>query len=548
MVADRPRPYPAGLEGSRFSQAELPPLPLTILPPDPSAAAVQDHLHWISADTLFQFQRCQRRAFLERHGNSDHQHQPSEYLLKLRQDSLQHRRQVLKTYDVYRTPQYPKGDYWAGSQATQALMQQRVPCIYKGVLMGAPTRDVLTGNALTGGTLYVSQPDLLIWHTGASDLDDGYYIPVDIRLGKKPKPEYQLVMAFHALLLSAVQGHQLDHSWLVLREKRYRVDLHKQLPLLADALAACDDTFASETPPEVFISRSRCDMCVWLPHCYETAQTVQHLSLLPGVTINRYRQLKPLGLTSVASLAQLTPSRLAQMAGFEQEVAHKLVVQARATQQGCAIARPHPSREFALSPTDLPSAAYELYFDIEAAPDKDLVYLHGVLVVETATHQETFIPLVAEQPEDEARAWQQFQYVMAEYEQSPVYHFCPYEAQTVRRLAQTYGAIIDTEALLSRFVDIHQRITAAVILPVESYALKPIARWMGFDWRDEDANGAQSICWYDNWLAECDRTYMDLILRYNEDDCRATYRVKQWLTNFAQPYWDAITNSEATRS
>ena len=32
-------------------------------------------------------------------------------------------------------------------------------------------------------------------------------------------------------------------------------------------------------------------------------------------------------------------------------------------------------------------------------------------------------------------------------------------------------------------------------------ALKAIARWMGFDWRDERANGAQSIYWYAQWLA-----------------------------------------------
>ncbi|MEO1510218.1 MAG: ribonuclease H-like domain-containing protein, partial [Cyanobacteria bacterium J06633_23] len=30
---------------------------------------------------------------------------------------------------------------------------------------------------------------------------------------------------------------------------------------------------------------------------------------------------------------------------------------------------------------------------------------------------------------------------------------------------------------------------------------------------------------------------LDTILRYNEDDCRATYRVKDWLVKFAQPFW-----------
>ena len=71
---------------------------------------------------------------------------------------------------------------------------------------------------------------------------------------------------------------------------------------------------------------------------------------------------------------------------------------------------------------------------------------------------------------------------------------------------------------------------------MESYALKNIARWLGFEWRDTKANGAQAICWYDEWLKTSDRTFLDMIVRYNEDDCRATFHVKDWLTNVAQTY------------
>jgi uncharacterized protein len=81
-------------------------------------------------------------------------------------------------------------------------------------------------------------------------------------------------------------------------------------------------------------------------------------------------------------------------------------------------------------------------------------------------------------------------------------------------------------------VDLHDRVTQSVTLPVESYALKHIARWLGFDWRDSTANGAQSIYWYAQWLSTGDRTYLESILMYNEDDCRATYHVKEWLVTF----------------
>ena len=139
---------------------------------------------------------------------------------------------------------------------------------------------------------------------------------------------------------------------------------------------------------------------------------------------------------------------------------------------------------------------------------------------------------------------------MRQYPRAPSYHCCPYEAQTARKLTRHYGSLPPEELqrLINRFVDIHWCVTASVTLPVESYALKHIARWMGFEWRDSEANGAQSICWYNEWLTSGDRTYLDAILRYNEDDCRATYHVKQWLTEFAQPHWQTSAATYLTAS
>ncbi|MEM9163016.1 MAG: TM0106 family RecB-like putative nuclease [Cyanobacteria bacterium P01_F01_bin.4] len=486
-------------------------------------------LQWLTDDILFYFQRCRRRTFLDQFGDQQQQNPPSDYLLKIRQDSATHRRQALQDYAPRHRPPYEAGDWVAGSKATLALMEQGVDYIYKGVLAVEGHSDLR----------YVSKPDLLVKQPGSSWLGDWHYRSIDIKLGKKPKLEYQLVATYHAYLLTAIQGVWPEDSLLILREKDYRVDLDRQLPRLLELLDDCEATLAGDEPPEVFISRSRCDMCVWLPHCYEVAKSQQHLSLLPGVTANRYQHLAGLKITSVEALAAIEPAHLSLRAGFDVSVSQKLVSQAQATQQNIAIARTrHPGR-FPLSPLDLPSADVELYFDIEAAPDRDLVYLHGVLVVNHVTQQHTFLPLMGDDLTDEVAAWRRFQQAVAQYPDAPIYHFCPYEAQTVKRLATTYGSQIDIDPLLRRFVDIHKRVTDAVTLPVESYALKHIARWMGFEWRDAEANGAQSICWYDSWLETGEQHYLQSILRYNEDDCRATYHVKQWLSDFAQPFWAA---------
>jgi predicted RecB family nuclease len=107
--------------------------------------------------------------------------------------------------------------------------------------------------------------------------------------------------------------------------------------------------------------------------------------------------------------------------------------------------------------------------------------------------------------------------------------------QTVARLSKLHGAPDRFfESVLPRFFDLHEWVTRTVSLPIESYTLKLIARWVGFEWRNSAANGAQAICWYSEWLETGNAEVLEDIVLYNEDDCRATYQVKDWLAQFLQ--------------
>ena len=233
---------------------------------------------------LFHYQRCNRRAFLDLYGDRTQQAPPSDYLLKLRQDSLAHRERVLADYYPLYRPQFPKGDWAAGAEATLALMAEGVEAIQQGVLVADST--------VTGVQL-VSQPDLLIKRPGWSCWGDWVYLPIDIKLGKKPKLDYQVVATYHAYVLSRVQGVWPEATGLALRGGQiYTIDLARLVPKLQATLSDCLLDLRSLTPPELFISHSRCDLCHWFSHCYAEAQETRHLSLLPGVTPARYEFLK----------------------------------------------------------------------------------------------------------------------------------------------------------------------------------------------------------------------------------------------------------------
>jgi uncharacterized protein len=611
----------------------------------------------ITDKLLLSYQRCHLRAFLDTCGDWKQQDPPSDFLLKLMRDSATYQQQALEN-ETYEQPYYPRGDWEAGAAATLSLMQQGVDRIYRGVLIqgefgktNAATTSLAgidgqyfpefgeipetpvhlsSSNLPSSNITLISRPHLLIKQPGQSKFGDWSYITTDIWLSKRPKLEYQIIAAFHAQVLASVQETRPETAWLMLRKKGLSsVNLGQRTPQMFEILDDCIQMIENRDKPEVFISRQKCNLCGWYTICHAEAESIKHLSLLPGVTASRYARLKTLGITDVEALANASSKLLAEYPEFPERVAFDVVQQAESHLLNQPLLREEGSSatDFVTDVTDvtdvrkkeegrgkkkegrhdtdfdtdtginereegrsenseelnsseivpdivdnilndtaveevkirenkpatssipapvlrkkpipysqsvfLPIAPIELYFDIEAEPELNLDYLHGVLVVDRSNNTEKFHGFLAESAAEEGAIWEQFLELMWAYPIAPIFHFCDYEVKTFKRLAKLYNTPAYLwKPVLKRFVDIHKQVTQKAIMPVESYALKPIARWLGFDWRDAKANGAQCVCWYDDWLKTGDRALLEAIVRYNEDDCRATYVVKDWLTNF----------------
>ncbi len=476
----------------------------------------------LTDDLLLAYKRCDRRFFLNLRGDPRQQDPERDFIHKLRQENQQ-QIQAFLAAETWVQPDYVPGDWERAAQATEALMAEGVPGLYRGLLLGAwePT----PGSPIS----LLGRPTFLRRQPGRSRWGDWCYQPVNIKLGKRPKPEYKLVAALHAYLLAEVQGGPVPAPELVLREHQsYWVDLDNWQPRLLEAIADCHQLLAANDPPEVFISRQRCSLCRWLTACQTEAREQQHLSLVPGVTPSRYEDLRRLGVNTLADLAHLEPWQAAAV--LTPEAASQLQAQAQALLAGQAFLRPD-RRSCYHQP--LPQGRIELYFDVEAEPDRNVDFLLGVLVVNHRTGTERFHAFLAETPAEEALIWQQFLALLLRYPEAPIFHFSAYEVETVQRLATLYKtAQVPLPQVLSRFVDLHAWVTQSAVLPVENYSLKTLAKWLGFAWRDAEASGDQTVCWYDRWLRQGDRQLLEAIVRYNEDDCRATYRLKQWFEAF----------------
>ena len=484
----------------------------------------------LTDDLFMHGQRCQRRAFLEVYGDQQKKQPQSDYLSKILQDSGSYRNQVLRRYNAVR-PQPSTAGQEAIVAATAALMQEGVEAIAHGYLLRTDA----------SGITYLSRPDLLLRCPGPSRFGSWCYIPVVVKLGRRVKLDYQLLALFHAFVLADFQSLWPPRTGLILQEtskhsphhQPYWVSFRDRLPAFQETLLAFQQSLVDRQEPEVFIARNRCSLCLWLNHCTEVAQASRHLSLLPGVTPKRYETLKTLGIQTLEALVNTAPCVLEPLPGFGSLVTHQLLQQARATLHQTPLLHTPPD-----SPLPLADPV-EFYFDIESQPDLNLIYLHGVLMVQGTEKQ--FYPFLAESPVAEQQAWSQFLALVTAYPQAPIYHFCPYEVDCIRRLGKQFHTPPATiDRLVRRCVDLHAWVTKTVTLPVDSYALKSIARWLGFQWRQDDVNGAQAICWYNQWMQTGDRSFLEQILIYNEDDCQATHRLKTWLAQFLQEcYQDA---------
>jgi uncharacterized protein len=114
-----------------------------------------------------------------------------------------------------------------------------------------------------------------------------------------------------------------------------------------------------------------------------------------------------------------------------------------------------------------------------------------------------------------------------------VYHYAPYEPGRLKLLAGRYDTRIDeVDRLLrgDRLVDLYTVVKQGLQVGKDSYSLKKLEdHYWGHGRAGSVGDALGSVIAFERWLTERDDALLEGIRAYNEEDCRSTEALRDWL-------------------
>ncbi len=364
------------------------------------------------------------------------------------------------------------------------------------------------------------------------------YDVADTKLSRRLKVPALLQMAVYAQRLAQLQHLPPEQLVVVTGDRVARPYRFDECAAYATGLRAelleFLDAGAPGTHPEPV---PHCGQCRWEPTCRQAWRAQDDLSLVAGMRRSHAVALREAGIDTVEALGSVAPQDLP--VSMNRPVAQRLAQQARLQlterqtgRPAYELLEPQPERGLSLLPT--PSVG-DVFFDMEGDPfvgDHGLEYLFGLV------ERGEFTAYWATDPADEQRAFEQLvDHLIAAWDRDPgmhVYHYAPYEPTRLKALSGRYDTrVAELDRLLRgrRLVDLYTVVKQGVRVSKESYSIKKLEDFYWGHGRAgtgvSDAMG--SVVAFEKWVLDADPALLEQIRSYNEDDCRSTQALRDWL-------------------
>lgn len=413
---------------------------------------------------------------------------------------------------------------------TQEAVSQGAPVIYQAVLRAT--------TAIRGSKVEViGDPDFLINESGRYLIRDS---KISRRINEKDHPEILRQLELYGWLYEQVFG-----------TVPLRLEVHRGTGDLVEipydggraALELVHEILClkqASTEPYSPVGWTKCGGCGFYSRCWPRAERGRDVALVSGVDQGLARALHRDGLPTMEDL--LSRFDEGQLAEYQRpwgkgsqrvgKRAAAILRNARALASGT---------EIYLEPPDLPASRNYAMFDLEGLPPQldelEKVYLWGLQVYgeRPSGYQGSTAGFGVD---GDRQGWEDFlavaKGIFEQYGDLPFVHWHHYERVRLDMYVERFG---DRDGIAARvhrnLLDLLPITQRALALPLPSYSLKVVERYVGFKRTREETDGEWAMASYIE-ATETENTkqreaIMGEILAYNQEDLAGTCAVLKWL-------------------
>jgi predicted RecB family nuclease len=428
-----------------------------------------------------------------------------------------------------------------GGGVTSAQVDQTLAAMQSGA-------DVIYQGAFIQG-VWSGRADILRRVEVPSALGAWSYEVIDTKLARETKGATVLQLSLYSELLSAVQGLTPEHMYVVtpgsgFEPQRYRTaSFAAYYRRVKNGLANfLSSDSAGATYPE---PNEHCALCAWRLPCDQRRRADDHLCLVAGITKVQTNELRGHDVSTLATLAKLPlPLNWKPERGSAASYS-KVREQARIQWEGRVAAKPvyetlTVEKDLGLSRLPAPSPG-DVFFDLEGDPFVEgggLEYLFGYAFGQEGLQ---YVGDWAASREGEKHVFEGFvDFAMARWKEFPdfhIYHYGHYEPSALKRLMGRYATReeeIDRMLHGQIFVDLLQVVRHAIRASVESYSIKEMEKFFGFERNTKLTDASRALANIQTALEHGNpeavtQELKDTVTGYNKDDCFSAKALRDWL-------------------
>src|SRR5579872_5034858 len=391
--------------------------------------------------------------------------------------------------------------------------------------------------------------DFLMRVDGPSRLGSYHYEVWDTKLARRLKPYFAIQLCCYAEMIEVTQGVRPEWVWVVLgnglRQRLHTDDYFFYYRAVKRAFLEQQQSFDPDKWPKL---SGVADYRHWTGYVNGVLENRDDLSLIANIRATQIEKLNQAGINTLTQIAMWAQDPIPTL---EPATFQRLRMQAALQLASHGTTTPvfelipadpeRPSRGLGNLP---PVSPQDVSFDIEGYPlvDGGMEYLFGAVYSKGTSIQ--FCDWWAHDRAQERQAFEQFvHWAHDRWTEDPkmhIYHYASYEVTALKRLMSRHGcceAEVDDLLRNGVFVDLYTVVRQSLVIGEPAYSLKNVEHLYMPSRAGKVATAGDSMVQYHRWLQfrDGDDWQTSQILRaireYNEDDCRSTWSLLEWLRN-----------------